>query len=157
MKTLKISYSTFVTFFTLPIIFIVFFLVVLIFCIFIYGFQILVLVWLLPTLVPIFYLLLIINYYLYDKNTIIEIDEKGNISYSNLMQKHFHIQDIDLCTELRSSGFAIGYTEIYLKDGSCIYVSNLISLQPIYEINPKIKRENFGFWPKILRRENMII
>jgi len=96
-----------------------------------------------------------INDYLYDKDTIIEIDANGNITYINITQRHFHLEDIDVCTKALPNRFCIGFTEITLKDRSRIDVSNFIDLEPIYKMNSNIRREKMVFfWPINLKQKN---
>jgi len=152
MKIIKIRNFEFIAHFILYFIPLVFFLLLFLFYFYNFGVHIYDLV-LIAVILPLtFFLVFVINYYLYDKDTTIKIDENGFVIYINVKQVCFYIQDIDVCTE-SCARFPIGYTEITLKDGYSFYVSNFISLEPIYKMNPNIKRENLAFFrPKILRR-----
>jgi hypothetical protein len=155
MKTLKFSKLAFFLSFLLCALPVVLFLLAFLINICTYGARINDLVFLVILFPFSFFLFFVINYYLYDKDTIIKIDGNGNVNYSNKKQIHFHLQDIDSCTELLAK-LPLGFTEINLKSGYCLYVSNFISLDPIYKMNPNIKKEYFGiFWLKILRREKL--
>ena len=82
-----------------------------------------------------------------------KIEENGNVFYNNVNEMCFHLQDIDICIE-SSSRFPVGYTEIVFKNRFCLYVTDYISLEPIYKMNPDIKRERLLFFrPKVLRRK----
>ena len=156
MKILRLNNSIFFRYLLLICTPIAFFLMVYLFCIYNVGIRVRDLAFLAAISPFTFFLVFVINYYLYDKDTIIKIDENGNISYKNVKQFHFLLQDIELCTESFATRFEIGYTEITLKNGDCFYVSNLISLEPIYKLNANIRRENLEiFWPKLLKREKL--
>jgi len=160
MKILKFSYFRFIVYFLFWFIPIVSLFVVFLLHIYYCGFQEITdkgFIFLMGIFLLSFFLLFIINYYLYDKDTVIQINENRNISYCNKEQIVFHIQDIDLCTE-SFARFPIGYTKIILKNGYSLYVTNFISLDPIYKMNSNIKRERLGiFRPKILRRKKFEI
>ena len=102
-----------------------------------------------------YFLFFEINHYLYDKDTLIEIDANGNVTYSNMNQKkHFHLEDIYSCMEFYEPKLGIGFTEIMLKDGYNFKVSSYISIEVIYKMNPNIKYDSsWRGWAKILRRE----
>ena len=156
MKRLKCSKFLFVSDFMLCTIIILFFLGVYLFAILNDWNNGIHLIILLPFLMLMsilgYHLFFIINYYLYDKNTLIEIDTNGNVMYSNMnKKKHFHLNDIDLCTAFNAR-FA-GFTEILLKDGYRLYVTDYIPLEVIYKMDTKIEREVAYTWLKILRRE----
>ena len=159
MKVLKFNHSTFIANFLLSFILLLFFLILLLLLIFFEGFQIVGFFGgLIVISIPMYYLFFVINHYFYDKDTIIEIDDEGNVTYSNnsVILKHFHVQDIELITTSTASRFAIGYTEITLKDGYFFVVTYLIDLQPMYKMNPGMKSEHFTFWPLILRRKKSL-
>jgi len=151
MKILKFSNLKFIVYFLFWFIPIVLFLVLFFTTIRYDQVQTYIFVFFVVLFVPSFFLFFVINYYFYDEDTIIKIDENGNVDYYNIKQLNFHIQDIDLCIE-SFARFPIGYTKIILRNGYYFYVSNFISLESIYEMNPQIKRE-FIFCPKILRRK----
>ena len=156
MKILKISKLTFISYFMFSFIPMIVFLTIYLYVLFHRGIHLTDLIVLAVILMFSYYLYFIINYYLFDKDTIIEIDMNGNVTYSNMEQKHFHLEDIDFCTKLGPSRLYIGMTEITLKDGSRIDVSNFISLEYIYKMNPNIKIERFGYYRAIiLRREKL--
>jgi len=156
MKILKIRKFTFFSSLMLYSIPLVFFLLLSLFYVYNFGVHIYELVFL-AVLSPLtFFVVFVINYYLFDKDTVIKIDENGNVAYNNNNKMYFHLQDIDLCIE-SCSRFPVGYTEIVFKNGFCLYVTDYISLEPIYKMNPNIKKEHLEFFrPKILRREKLV-
>ena len=155
MKILKISKFWFISYFMFSFIPLIGFLIVYLYVVFNNGPQLKDLIFLAFISLFAYFLFFVINYYMYDKDTIIEIDANGNVTYRNIKQKCFHLEDIDVCTEVISSRLYIGFTEITLKDGSRIDVSNFISLEPMYKMNSNIKQEKTGLvWPIILRRKN---
>ena len=155
MKVLKISKFTFISYFMFSFSLIIIFLIAYLYAVFYNGHQLKNCLFLVPISFFGYFLFIVINYYLYDKDTIIEIDANGDVIYSNTIEKHFHLEDIEICTEAMPSRLYNGFTEITLKDGSYILVSNFISLEPIYKINPNIKREKTGlYWPIILKRKS---
>jgi len=158
MKVLKFSKLQFAAYFMLWFILFVALIIVFFRSIYQSGLQVNHSMFFLAFIIPVFFIFFTINYYLYDKDTIIEIDENSNVTYSNITQKYFHLEDIDLCTELIDPALGIGLTEILLKNGDSFYVSSFISLEPMYKIIPNIKRESLAFsWPIILRRKNNIL
>ena len=157
MEILKIRKFEFIVHFIFYSIPLVFFLLTFLFYIYNCGVQIKDLLFLVVISPLTFFVVIVINYYLYDKDTVITIDENGMVAYNNNNNKmYFHLQDIDLCEEFSTK--VIGYTKITLKDGNSFYVTDYISLHSIYKLNSNIKKEHFfGFFrPKILRREKLV-